>query len=478
MRGAFAVKHRFSLLFLVLTLLLSFPVSAQEEAAEEVEGPLFQTVYVTSPGKPVSFNSDDFQLLCRQATGHDLKSLTFTALPRSAGTYRYTPEDKELQLIPGVELFPYQKPTLYHTAFHPAAGFTGVTEAPFVMTSEKEETAEGMLLLCVLPAGEEPSSGYDFKEEHTSTAGQPVPLLELFPFPQTGWEAYNPFGGKTVNSVTFSLPLSEEGSLWLHYGDSDARKILPKEALFSDGELNFYDLTFVPAREEANQVSLRYTVRFKGKEDLTGVINLNFTKKKTISRPPVSPSEPEPAPARFTDLEGWEWAAPAAEELNARYALRLDPEDTLFRPGDEATRMELLHSLVQTAYPGNYDPGVTTFPDLPQNPSYARSAAFAYVRELALGDEAGRLNPDDPITRQDALVLLYRALSAQKGGLPSPGDLSQFSDQNDLAPYAREAAGVLLSAGILEGNDAHQLQPRSPITRAEMAVLICRAFPG
>lgn len=471
------MKRRLSFLFLALALLLSFPVSAQEE---ETEGPLFQTVYVTSPGTPVSFNSDDFQLLCRQATGHDLKSLTFTFLPRSAGTYRYTPEDKELQLVPGVELFPYQKPTLSRTTFRPTVSFTGVAEAPFVMTSEKEETVEGTLFLCVLPDGEEPSSGYDFKEEHTSTAGQPVPLLELFPFPQFGWEAYNPFGSKTVNSVTFSLPLSEEGSLWLHYGDSDARKILPEEVLFSDGELNFYDLTFVPAREEANQVSLRYTVRFKGKESLTGVINLNFKEEKTVTQPPVSPSEaePEPAPARFTDLEGWEWAASAAEELNARYALNLEPEDTHFRPGDEATRMELLHSLVQTAYPGNYDPGVTAFPDLPQDRSYARSAAFAYIRGLALGDEAGRLNPDDPITRQDALVLLYRALSAQKGGLPSPGDLSQFSDQDDLAPYAREAAGVLLSAGILKGNDAHQLQPRSPITRAEMAVLICRAFPG
>ena len=477
------MKRRLFPLVLVLSLLLSFPVNAQEEETAPADEPLFQTVYVTTPGEMIYFDSEDFQLLCRQATGHDLESLTFSSLPPQAGTFWYRPEepDQYLQLVPGVVLFPYRKPTLFHTYFRPSSKFTGQAEIPFVMTSVKEESVTGVLHLCVSSTPEE-QAPLDITEEHaTAGLGQVVSLESLYPFftpdwPGTGTRTDSGSGTHAVNSVTFSLPPSEEGALWMNYGEPNARKLLPGEVLFPDALPNFYELSFVPAHKQADTVSLSYTVASDGGKRYTGALTLHFVDSTLPTRPPAP--TPEPSPVSFSDLGGWAWAEPSVQSLASRFALRTELDIPIFRPGDQATRMEVLHTLVQAAYPNNFDPGVTSFPDLPQDSQYARSAAFAFARGLALGDGAGRLNPDDPITRQDALVLLYRALLDQNRELPAPGDLSQFSDQDALAPYAREAVGVLLSAGILQGDEAHQLQPRSPITRAEMAVLICRAFPG
>ena len=60
--------------------------------------------------------------------------------------------------------------------------------------------------------------------------------------------------------------------------------------------------------------------------------------------------------------------------------------------------------------------------------------------------------------------------------LPQGKSLADFSDADQLADYALEAAQVLYAAGILQGGDENRLDPRGEITRAEMAVLLDRAL--
>ena len=72
--------------------------------------------------------------------------------------------------------------------------------------------------------------------------------------------------------------------------------------------------------------------------------------------------------------------------------------------------------------------------------------------------------------------MLHRALTDLGQDLPPAADLSSFSDAGELSPYAREAAAVLCAKGVLRGNGSGQLSPLSPITRAEMACLLYRAF--
>ena len=564
------MKRRLSSLLLVLCLLASLPFTAL--AREETEDPV-TALCVSASGGSAFLDEAELQLLCRKATGRDLESVTFSQLPASVGTLTVKGE----KLTPDAVCYMYQRPLLSQVCFTPyvygSRRFTGQAELSFTMTSERGESVPGVLILHVPePTEEEPPADFGalFK------AGDPAPLMELFPFHTSYQDGRTICGSDTVMSLTFALPPSDLGSLWLSYGHSDARKVLPGEVLYPDREPNFYDVTYLPASKEPGKVQLQYTLSLDTKKSRSDFVTLNFVEKKTPSRPDPKPAPVEAAPAaistntaqtgladalyqacaarklgdlrtvafdtlpspkegtvlsadlpvtagtaypygalaflpgesfqggltlryvgtdstnhsfpgsltlsldyppegRFQDLEGWEWAAFAVQFLDLQRAVPYTRSRPFFRPGDSATRLELACALVRTAYP-TADPVAATGFDLPDDPDQANAVAIAISRGLLRGDGEKRLFLDSQVTRQDALVMLHRALTDLGRDLPPAGDLSPFSDADALSPYARDAASALLAADILRGNGSGSLNPLSPITRAEMACLLYRSF--
>ena len=72
-------------------------------------------------------------------------------------------------------------------------------------------------------------------------------------------------------------------------------------------------------------------------------------------------------------------------------------------------------------------------------------------------------------------TLLYNALKAI-GQLPQGGSgktLSDFSDSNSVADWAKEAMALLVKTGVI-GGSAGKLSPASTATRAEMAQVLYR----
>lgn len=638
------MKRRPLPLLLSLCLVCSLLPSA---LAEEEEISSLTALCVSEPGQSAFLDAEELQILCRQATGHDLESVTFPNPYTKAGSLTCKGE----RLSPDITYYPNQAPQLSQILFTPNSRFTGQGEISFSLTSVKDETVSGTLLLyvpkgpdlilsmsqgasmdvkaldelCVKKTGSplreltfdninraslaygkegtdldyaanyyvKPSSeeelalsqvtlknvyaahafltvkGYSVEGERFSAkvrldmtgkdatiGGTQVKAGECV---YVGGEFHSPV------TVTFTLPSSSLGALWLDYGSSTARKILPEETLYPDQEPNLVGVDFVPAGNKESVVYLDYT----SKGGLQGVITLCYTEEKNTA--PVSSSlripagssrvnlssvlssacdyrglgrletvtfnalpDPElgiiqsgPSPVvmgeaypyntlgfapgevfrreltvrytgldsrgfsypgtltlsleyphgnRFQDLEGWEWASYATEFLDSKGAVSYDSSDPSFRPGDHATRMELIYALVQVAYSNPESVPVPAFSDLPADKDLSSAAAMAAAHGLLLGDEENRMLPDSQVTRQDALVLLHRALTDLGRSLPDPGDLSSFSDAGDLASYAREAAAVLSAKGILRGDGSGKLNPLSPITRAEMASLLYLAF--
>lgn len=585
------MKRRFLPLLLSLGLLFSLlPAVSAEEEPQTVTA-----LCVAEPGSPAFLDEDEFQLLCRQATGRDLKSVTFDRLAPSVGTLTCKGE----AVTPEVACYMYEKPLLSQVCFTPytygSRRFTGQAELSFTMTDEKGKTVPGTLVLYVPEEEAEPPAENPFMDKAVSrSAGQPVPLIDLLP--EWAWyKSRSPGGSGTyasdgtgwyyiredLTSAVFTLPPSNQGYLWLSYDWSSARKLLPGEVLYPDQEPNFYDVTFVPADGEGRTVSLTYTVSCESRSEVPANLTLTLTGEEP-SAPSSSPSKPAPveaAPAtiststaqvglatvldracdsrklgsletvvfdtlptpqegtilsadvpvapgtpypystlaflpgdsfqggltlryvgtdsmglsfsgtltlaldypaggRFQDLAGWEWATYAARFLDMQRAVPYSKSDPSFRPGDPATRMELVYALVQVGYPTAERVAAPGFSGLPADPDLANAATVAIAHGLLQGDEEKRLFLDSQVTRQDALVMIHRALTNLGGDLPPAGDLSPFSDAGDLSSYAREAAAVLCAKGILQGNGAGKLNPLSPITRAEMACLLYRAFGG
>lgn len=95
----------------------------------------------------------------------------------------------------------------------------------------------------------------------------------------------------------------------------------------------------------------------------------------------------------------------------------------------------------------------------------------------------GTFRPHDVMTREQAMVILSRAmgvtgLAANPPDVADVADLADvlrpFADSAEIAEWAKAAAAETLQAGIFTGRSADRLAPGEPITRAEAAVILHR----
>ena len=113
------------------------------------------------------------------------------------------------------------------------------------------------------------------------------------------------------------------------------------------------------------------------------------------------------------------------------------------------------------------------FNDIKGDEWYYNTVKTAALMGIVNGDENGNFNPDMPITRQDAALMVYRAY---KDLLSADNDDQRFADCDDISEYAREAVGVLAENKIINGRDDNKFDPKMNITRAEAAVIVYRVI--
>lgn len=112
--------------------------------------------------------------------------------------------------------------------------------------------------------------------------------------------------------------------------------------------------------------------------------------------------------------------------------------------------------------------------DVSEDDYYAQ--AIANCCGAGVITERGMFYPESDITRIDAILMIYRALtnnSLISGGLTT--DVSMFTDGNLLTTVERQmAAATLNKLGLINGDDKGALNPDATMTRAEMAVVFTK----
>ena len=118
----------------------------------------------------------------------------------------------------------------------------------------------------------------------------------------------------------------------------------------------------------------------------------------------------------------------------------------------------------------NFEAGESqgTFLDVAEGQWYVAYVESMAEKQLLLGDEDGRMRPDETITREDAAVILHRTL--QYAGTTLSGT-AQFVDEADIASYALQPVGALAQSGILQGYD-QRFAPKDALSRAQAVTLI------
>lgn len=137
-----------------------------------------------------------------------------------------------------------------------------------------------------------------------------------------------------------------------------------------------------------------------------------------------------------------------------------------FRPNDSITRGEM--AVILDRIMDYQESAENSFTDLDEN-FYTDAILKANASGIMLGD-GDTVRPNDAITRQEATVLLSRAL-----GIEGNGDLTQFSDSGNISPWARKAIGAMADRGYIQGY-GDEFLPLNHITRAEVVTILNRSI--
>ncbi len=172
---------------------------------------------------------------------------------------------------------------------------------------------------------------------------------------------------------------------------------------------------------------------------------------------------------RFTDLANYAWAEDAINTLAEDGIIKGTTAST-FAPASNITRADFALLLVR-AFDLTSD-NAENFADVSASDYFAPELAIARNTGIVNGIGDNKFAPRNIITRQDMMVIVYRALqklNVEFGIYDEP----QYPDYDTVAPYARDAVSALIGAGLVNGKNG-VIAPTDYTTRAEVAVLIKR----
>ena len=144
--------------------------------------------------------------------------------------------------------------------------------------------------------------------------------------------------------------------------------------------------------------------------------------------------------------------------------------DGSVKPDAPVTRAELcamINRVFSLTTPAEID-----FDDVPRSHWAYSDIAIAVGKGYAKGDPDGKFRPDDPITREEAAVMLARLLELT---MEDTSYAERFLDSAMIPEWARGAVSALLREGLMTGYGDNTFGAGRSITRAESVTLLDRA---
>ena len=134
-------------------------------------------------------------------------------------------------------------------------------------------------------------------------------------------------------------------------------------------------------------------------------------------------------------------------------------------PSESLTRAQMA-TIINRAF-GAYVPGsLAGYVDVPVGKWYRDDMAKAVQMRTFRGDGL-RMNPESPITREEAFIVMARAMKLEPSGVAPAG----FTDLDLVSIWAKGEVYALINAGYIKGSNG-MINPKGSITRAEFAQLM------
>ena len=182
----------------------------------------------------------------------------------------------------------------------------------------------------------------------------------------------------------------------------------------------------------------------------------------------VSASAASTTNRKATDFRDFDKSAWYADAVSAAVdnGLLYGKSSTIIDPNGDMTRAEMA-AIINRSFGCYKQADISQYKDVAKSKWYYNNVALA----VQMGTYNGRSNtamaPDAPITRQEAMTVVARALELDYDSY-SKTELAQFSDAGKISTWALPYVRAMVGADYIHGR-GKILAPQDNITRAEFA---------
>lgn len=172
----------------------------------------------------------------------------------------------------------------------------------------------------------------------------------------------------------------------------------------------------------------------------------------------------------FDDVAAEAWYAPAVDYV--KYGrLMYGTGSNLFQPDAQMTRAMLAQVLYELEGAPSVKGLSCPFTDV--GGSWCTDAViWAYNAGVVAGVSATQFAPNEALTREQMVTMLFGYAGREETLSGSDGALAAYQDQASVSGWAREAMAWAVSSGVISGTSATTLAPQKIGTRAEVATVL------
>jgi len=168
--------------------------------------------------------------------------------------------------------------------------------------------------------------------------------------------------------------------------------------------------------------------------------------------------------ASFPDISG-HWAEPYINSAINK-GVTTGYSDGTFKPDKPVSRVEFA-SMMNKAL-GNNGTTSIKFTDVPPSAWYYSDVSKAVAAAYVSGYSNNSFKPNDPITREEAAVMISRIVPGA-----AAGNLSSFGDYGSISSWALAGMQKSNGKGYIGAYSDGNLHPKDKLTRAQTVKIIC-----
>ena len=182
----------------------------------------------------------------------------------------------------------------------------------------------------------------------------------------------------------------------------------------------------------------------------------------------VSASAANTVNRKATDFHDFDKSAWYAEAVSAAVdnGLLYGKSSSIIDPNGDMTRAEMA-AIINRSFGCYKATDISQYKDVSKSKWYYKDVALAVQMGTYNGRSSSSMAPDSPITRQEAMTVVARALELDYDSY-SKTDLSAFSDRSEISNWALPYVRAMVGADYIHGR-TKGLEPLDNITRAEFA---------